>query len=223
MVARHFLCCLPLRLGALLISVAQLLLCGLIAAGSVYTLKGMRGRLPQHLKGIVIANAIYYGILTIAALVGFIGTLGRKARLLSTYAFYLGWSIGVQLVIDGIYLWGFFSQSRQSLIDRCLDGSTDADVRRICEHSFNTGKWTLLGGMAVGLIIQIWAAYIVSSYAKKLKEHKMWRSGPGIVPVLVVDPSGPKYAHVRQDDRESNIALGSYPYKTSDHSFGARA
>ena len=42
MVARHFLCCLPLRLGALLISVAQLLLCGLIAAGSVYTLKGMR-------------------------------------------------------------------------------------------------------------------------------------------------------------------------------------
>jgi len=28
------------------------------------------GRLPQHLKGIVIANAIYYGILTIAALVG---------------------------------------------------------------------------------------------------------------------------------------------------------
>lgn len=42
MAARHFLCCLPLRLGALLISVAQLLLCGLIAAGSFYTLKGMR-------------------------------------------------------------------------------------------------------------------------------------------------------------------------------------
>jgi hypothetical protein len=88
MAARHFLCCLPLRLGALLISVAQLLLCGLIAAGSFYTLKGMRtsqskapsspradvyrtgGRLPQHLKGVIFANAIYYSILTIAALVG---------------------------------------------------------------------------------------------------------------------------------------------------------
>jgi len=91
MAARHFLCCLPLRLGALLISVAQLLLCGLIAAGSFYTLRGMRmsqpslvvflleltnilyltgGRLPQHLKGIVLANGIYYSILTVAALVG---------------------------------------------------------------------------------------------------------------------------------------------------------
>jgi len=222
MVARHFLCCLPLRLGALLISVAQLLLCGLIAAGSVYTLKGMRGRLPPHLKAVVIANAIYYGILTIAALVGFIGTLGRKARLLSTYSFYLGWSIGVQLVIDGIYLWAFFSQSRQSLINRCIDGSTDADVRNICEQSFNNGKWALVGGLVVGLIIQLWATYIVTSYAKKLKDQKLWRSGPGIVPP-VLDPSGPKYAHVRQDDRESNIALGSYPYKSSDHSFGARA
>ena len=47
MAARHFLCCLPLRLGALLISIAQLLLCGLIAAGSFYTLRGMRTSPPS--------------------------------------------------------------------------------------------------------------------------------------------------------------------------------
>jgi len=220
MVARHFLCCLPLRLGALLISVVQLAVCGLIAAGSIYTLKGMRGSLPPHLKAVVIANAVYYGILTIAAFVGFIGALGRKARLLSTYAFYLGWSIGVQLVIDGIYLWAFFSQSRQSLIDRCIDGSTDTDIQNICEQSFNNGKWALVGGLVGGLIIQLWAAYIVTSYAKKLKEQKTWRSGPGIVPGH--DSShGPKYAHVKQDDRESNIHLGPYPYNSSSHSYGA--
>jgi len=228
MAARHFLCCLPLRLGALLISVAQLLLCGLIAAGSFYTLRGVRGRLPQNLKGIVLANGIYYSILTVAALVGFIGTLGRKARLLSTYAFYLSWSVGVQLVIDGIYLWAFFSQSRQSLIDRCIDGSTDQDVRTFCNNSFNTGKWNLVAGIAIGLIIQLWAAYIVTSYAKKLKETKLWRSGPGIAIVPVANPaaSGPRYAHVKQDDHESNIPLTnaaySYPYKDSSHSFGAR-
>lgn len=85
----------------------------------------------------------------------FIGTLGRKARLLSTYAFYLSWSLGVQLVIDGIYLWAFFSQSRQELIDRCIDGSTDQDVRNICDNSFNTGKWSLVAGIVIGLIIQL--------------------------------------------------------------------
>ena len=128
-----------------------------------------------------------------------IGTLARKARMLTTYAFYVRWSIGVQLIIDGLYLWAFFSQSRQTLIDRCVDGSTDQEVLNICEHSFDTGKWTLVIGMVVGLFIQLCecfpppvgglgkrgergrlltrtlffsqgAAYIVTSYAKKLQE-----------------------------------------------------
>jgi hypothetical protein len=42
MAARHFLCCLPLRLGALLISLIQLLGAGLIAAASWVTLESMR-------------------------------------------------------------------------------------------------------------------------------------------------------------------------------------
>lgn len=42
MVARHFLCCLPLRLGALLISACQLVLVGLLAAASWYTVNGLR-------------------------------------------------------------------------------------------------------------------------------------------------------------------------------------
>jgi hypothetical protein len=67
----------------------------------------------------------------------------------------LGWSIGVQLVLDGIYLYAFFSQSRQSLIDRCIDGSTDSDVRRICDQSFNANKWSLVVGMVIGLVIQL--------------------------------------------------------------------
>jgi hypothetical protein len=42
MVARHFLCCLPLRLGALLISFCQLVLGGLIAAGGWYAITALR-------------------------------------------------------------------------------------------------------------------------------------------------------------------------------------
>lgn len=83
-----------------------------------------------------------------------LGTLARKAGLLSTYAFYLGWSIGVQLVIDGLYLWAFFSKSHSELIERCIDGSTDQQVENICNNFFNTGKWSLIGGMVGGLLIQ---------------------------------------------------------------------
>ncbi|KAI0292550.1 hypothetical protein BC826DRAFT_969518 [Russula brevipes] len=222
MVARHFLCCLPLRLGALLISFCQLVLVGLFAAGGWYAITALRGHLPTHLKGFIFAMALYYTILALAALVGLLGTLWRKAGLLSTYAFYLSWSIGVQIVIDAAYLWAFFSQSREKLIERCIDGSTDQHIQDICNNSFNTSKWSLVGSMVGGLIIQIWAAYIVSSYAKKLKDEKAWRSGPGVG--VVHPPAGPKYTHVKPDEHDSHIPLTgasySYPYNDAGHSFG---
>jgi hypothetical protein len=96
MVARHFLCCLPLRLGALLISACQLALVGLLAAGSWYTVTSLRtfpnasllsyplkpmvvvafflprtgGRLPNNLRGVIVSNAIYFTLLSLTAVIG---------------------------------------------------------------------------------------------------------------------------------------------------------
>lgn len=84
----------------------------------------------------------------------FFGTIARKASLLSTYAFYLSYSIGVQIVLDVLQLILFFRQSRETLIRNCIDGSTDQDVQDICNNSFNASKWTIVVSMVVGLIIQ---------------------------------------------------------------------
>ncbi|KAH8996301.1 hypothetical protein EDB92DRAFT_1793867 [Lactarius akahatsu] len=222
MPARHFFCCLPLRLGALLISFCQLALCGLIAAGGWYTVSTLRGRLPNTLKAMIFTSAVYYSILALASLIGLLGTIARKASLLSTYAFWLGWSIGVQIVIDALFLWAFFSKSRDELIERCIDGSTEKQVQDICNSNFNAGKWTVLVGLIVGLLIQSWAAYIVSSYAQKLRNEKTWRSGPEVVVVPLNHNTGPKYTHVKQEDESHPLTGASYayPYRDGNHSFG---
>ena len=49
MAARHFLCCLPLRLGALLISLFYLLVAGLLAVGDWFILESMRTSAPFSL------------------------------------------------------------------------------------------------------------------------------------------------------------------------------
>jgi len=212
MVAHHFCFCLPLRLGAFLISLCQLIVVGLLAAAGWYALESMRGHLPVHLKGAFIFSALYYSLLSITALIGLFGTIARNAGLLSTYAYYLAWSTGVQAVIDIIQLILFFTQSRQTLIKNCIDGSTDQEIQNICNNSFNNSKWSLLVSMIIGLIIQLWAAYIVSSYAKKLEQEKSWRSGR--------DTSGSKYTHVQHDDHGANVPLSyNYPYNHANNSF----
>jgi hypothetical protein len=61
----------------------------------------------------------------------------------------------VQIVIDAFYLYAFFDHSRETLVKNCLDGSTDSEVEKICNSSFDTGKYTVLISVVVGLIIQI--------------------------------------------------------------------
>jgi len=223
MTARHFCFCLPLRLGAFLISFCQLILVGLLAAAGWYALESMRGRLPTHLRGSIAASSIYYTILSITALIGLFGTISRNASLLSTYAFYLAWSTGLQVVLDVLQLILFFRESRQTLIQNCIDGSADVEVQNICNNSFNSSKWSIVVSMVVGLIIQFWAAYIVASYAKKLEIEKSWRSGPGAT--TLHDTSTSKYTHVQQqDDHGANVPLANashaYPYSGADNSFG---
>jgi len=65
------------------------------------------------------------------------------------------------------------------------------------------------------------AAYIVASYAKKLKDEKAWRSGPGVAPPPD-NTSGSKYVHVKQQDDQIPLTGPSYayPYRDTNHSFG---
>ena len=71
--------------------------------------------------------------------------------------------------------------------------------------------------MTILSVFPIGAAYIVTSYAKKLQEEQAWRSGPGVSPPP--EASGPKYTHVEEED---HIPLtGGYPYSDTNNAFGA--
>jgi hypothetical protein len=166
--------------------------------------------------------------------------------LLRAYAYFLTYSIVVKIIVNVAYVWAFFSQSRQSLVDRCIAGSTDQDVKDICDAEFDTGKWTVLANVVISLIIQVCefcfspvicenevsrcgchinsfllkgTAYIVTSYAKKLKDEQAWRSGPGVAPL---DTAGSKYARVRGED-QIPLSGASYAYSDANHSFGSAA
>lgn len=89
MAAHHFCCCLPLRLGAFLISLFQFLLSGIAAAALWYGLAHWRtffsllsayrthpcvillaSDVSAKLKGATVAAGVYYTILALAAFIG---------------------------------------------------------------------------------------------------------------------------------------------------------
>ena len=63
-------------------------------------------------------------------------------------------------------------------------------------------------------------AYIVTSYAEKLRTEQAWLSGRGITPLL--DTAGSKYARVHGDD-QIPLTGPSYAYSDANYSFGSAA
>ncbi|THH16252.1 hypothetical protein EW146_g4363 [Bondarzewia mesenterica] len=216
MAAHHFCCCFPLRLGAFLISLFQFLIAGLAAAALWYGL----GHWPtasdvgSKLKGATIGAGVYYTIFALAAFIGFIGTIRRSAKMLSTYSYWLGWALGIQIGLDAFLLYAYFSTPKDELIKDCINNSTDQNIINSCNRTFNAGKGAIIAGVALGLLVQIWVVYIVSSYGKKLENEHAWTA---TVPL----DTGYKYAAAGRSSTEALTAPNyQYPYADGSHSFG---
>ncbi|KAI0058433.1 hypothetical protein BV25DRAFT_1236320 [Artomyces pyxidatus] len=230
MAAHHFCCCLPLRLGAFLISLIQFIFSALISAAAWIEITQWPHGIGSRIKGTFATVGIFYGILAIAALLGFIGTIRRSASLLGNYAFVLGWMIGVNLVIDIIYIWGYFTTPHAQLIQRCVGGATDQTIVDACNEDYDRNRWIVVASALVGLAVQTWAAYIVSSYAEKLLAEQKWRANmiPGMKSVPLDAGVGAKYALApRTSVEEVNAPLTGasyvYPYTDTSNSYGHHA
>jgi hypothetical protein len=105
-----------------------------------------------HWVGLTPSSVIHF--LTYPIFFSLVGTIARKASLLSTYANYLGWLLGMQITLDVAQLTLFFRKSRQTLVQNCIDGSTDKEVQNICNNSYNVSKWSIVVGMIVSLLVQ---------------------------------------------------------------------
>ncbi|KAA1470652.1 hypothetical protein DENSPDRAFT_836489 [Dentipellis sp. KUC8613] len=217
MAAHHFCCCLPIRLGAFLISLFQFVIAGFIAAALWYEVSQWHGDIPTKTKVTYICRAVYYTIFSLSSFFGFVGTLKRSASLLAQYASYLGWAVFVQIVLDALYLWAFFTVPRDTFIKDCINGSTDQNVINACNNFNKWGKGYVIASVAVGLLVQAYAWYIVNGYSHKLDSEIERKAS---VPM----DSGYKYAAAGRASTEALTGPSyNYPYADQAHSFGGDA
>ncbi|TFY82875.1 hypothetical protein EWM64_g1131 [Hericium alpestre] len=215
MAAHHFCCCLPIRLGAFLISLVQFLLAGLVAAGIWYDLHESHD-LPTKAKVTFICRGVFYTIFCLSSLFGFIGAIRRSASLLKQYSEYLAWTLIIQVILDGLYLWAYFTTPRDDLIKRCINGSTDQDVIDSCNKTLSLAKGWIIASLILSLLVQAYAAYIVHGYSKKLEVEVEFRTT-----AVQMDTSYKYNAAPRQSQEALTGAGPHYPYADPSHSFGA--
>lgn len=206
MAAGSFCFFMPLRYGAAVLAVLQFILSAILAIALWYEVTKWSMDVGTKIAGTSAAAATYYTVLSASALVGSIAIFNRNKATLRYFAFCLGWTLGIQLAVSALQLWGYLSTSRQMLVSECifLPGMNE----RSCNNAFAISVGWLIVSIVLGLLIQLCSAYVVSSYSSKLISEDEWTeqaplpniSAPQLVsskptPAMIVRPHSQVVAH----------------------------
>ncbi|KAH0589134.1 hypothetical protein H2248_004901 [Termitomyces sp. 'cryptogamus'] len=212
--AAKFLCCLPLRLGVLVIAFIQFLITGATAAAVWWSLLDANNepQLTQKLKTGIILIGVVYTVSALVCLTGFIGALARKLGAIRTYLFVLYLTLILQIAVTVFSLISFYNLRHATGPD-CLIQS-NGSTYDICEEAVKIPQGAVIASAIIPIVIQMYACYIVSAYKNRLLQQKRDKDV-----VLTVNPV---YAPVPGSEHAFPVPHANLPYVYGNgpHAFG---
>ncbi|KZW01855.1 hypothetical protein EXIGLDRAFT_28705 [Exidia glandulosa HHB12029] len=192
--SRTFCCCLPVRLGVFILSFLQLLSGGASAALIWYAFVKLQ---PDELHGsariaFIVAGAIF-SLLVLAACLGLIGAMTRSRPLVAFYSTVLYILIALETAAAVYFLVILFRDGGDSIAELChkeaqklVDGIPvpdnvnvnvpDVNIQQACTDLVKGSKWAYIVTFVIDLLIQLYCAYIVSSYVGQLSDEQAFRA-----------------------------------------------
>ncbi|KAF9524012.1 hypothetical protein CPB83DRAFT_774598 [Crepidotus variabilis] len=216
-----FLCCLPLRLGVLIISFLQFLLFGGLAGLTWYALwydhKSDLSQLTKSMQKTAIAVGVIYTVASLLGLLGFLGAIFRKNGFVKSFYILLCIVFGFEIGSSIMYLVTFY-RTRNQTFDDCVGGSTDVNKISYC-RSLDIYRKIPQGYMIASIIIPIlihaYAIYVVYQYSKRLAHQKAEKTR------LSSHAAYQPVAHQDDSFAMNQPYNAAYPYAAGGaHSFG---
>jgi len=167
---RTFCCCIPVRVGVILLAILGLIGGSGVAAIGIINLKHSEGS-----KAASIIQIIVYLLLAIVSIFGLIGAITRRLAFVRIYLsmliMHLLFSMGT-----GIYAIHRNFTDAPKYISDCESGSTDKAVIAVCNQGATILKSVMIGSFILAWLLETWACFIVVHYSKQLAEEEATKS-----------------------------------------------
>ncbi|KAJ7350383.1 hypothetical protein DFH08DRAFT_958068 [Mycena albidolilacea] len=178
-----YLCCLPLRLGVLVISFLQFItsaaVTGLLAYVLVLDAEDKASiQIPSRTRIIMIVLSGVYGLVAVISLTGFIGAIRKKESYVGIFLRLIQGFLAVQILLTLANVILYFVDKNE-FNKLCIGSSTDQRVIDACNSSSNLALWTVIVSAVVPIIFSAYGVYIVSAYAQKLRSRDAFVFNPG--------------------------------------------
>lgn len=221
-----FLCCLPLRLGVLVISVIQFLICGGVAGLLWWALcfnhKNDLSVVVGNMKTTVIIVGVIYTVAALVGLLGFLGAIFKKNGFVKSFFVLLATVFGFQVGSSIWYLITFY-RTRGQPVEKCINGSTDTEKIAACQALAaysRVPQGAMIASVIVPIIVQGYACYVVYQYSKRLTKQRLDKERLS----TAFNSSGATYQPVKSTEDSYPLTHGkTYPYADAPNSFGSSA
>ncbi|KAJ7651831.1 hypothetical protein B0H17DRAFT_1101952 [Mycena rosella] len=179
--SRKFCCCLPVRFGVFVMSVAALLGGGLVAIAAWIQIAHLsENPLANNDKISLYIVAAMFTILALVGAFGLIGALARKPNLVSIFGGMLNVHLGLSVLTGAFAIYSLFKQSTdqlnnalaQCISDTALNGSTEEHIVDACKTAINVAKGVVVAAYVVSWLVELYGCFIVHNYVRQLHEEK---------------------------------------------------
>ncbi|KAJ9476294.1 hypothetical protein PHBOTO_006636 [Pseudozyma hubeiensis] len=187
---KTFCCCIPVRLGVLILAPATTVLASLLAYTQLSLLINYQNQYGTFEKAIHGALAGITILIALASLFGLLGAVLARRSLVAFYSNILWLGLLIFAVLGGIEIWQLFrnkdsfasqceartnsnTEELQSLFGSSLQGPTDEVCKKLAD--INAIVITVLFGILV--LVLAWLINIVSQYKHQLRERDSTYAG----------------------------------------------
>ncbi|CAD6893569.1 unnamed protein product [Tilletia laevis] len=185
---RTFCCCIPTRLGVLILSTLTLLASIVNAYASFLPIANNSknphdwltayNNLPSSSRTVLIVNGSVAVITGLCALAGLIGAIIRQRRLVGLYSFAVWVLLLANIVLGSISIWLSF-RDRDGIVAKCqgevrekTDNVTEKWDEKACSGAYRVALGVTCAIFAVICLIQMYLCVIVGRYKHQLEaEH----------------------------------------------------
>jgi len=227
--APKFCCCLPLRLGTLIISFIQFLLCGAAAGGFWFLLwaaneRGLLESLENSARISLIVAGVIYTLAALIGLFGFFGSIFKKNGLVRTYLALLYLTLILEIA-SGVFSLVMFYRFRDGKRPDCVkkvpvnNGVATVDYCAALDNFANLPVWSVWVSSLVPILIVAYACYVVHNYTRRLAKQRADRE----IIATRSFATGSEYTAVKPEEEAHPLTQPptySYPYSDAPHSFG---
>lgn len=168
--SQTFCCCLPVRVGVMVISLFTLLLSGILMIILWFLVSDSEGSLTSLAP--LIAFALLQTFLFIFSVTGFSGSVVRKQSFIVPYAYFLYIHLVVNIAVAAYFLYEVTSLQSNAVLHACENTVRDAGAQEQCKDLFDTVVGVYVGVVGLLLAIETYGALIMARYVHQIKNEK---------------------------------------------------